>query len=38
MTKKIIAFGATNNSQSINKKLAEYTANQLIEAKIKEIL
>jgi len=29
MTKKIIAFGATNNSQSINKKLAEFTVNQL---------
>lgn len=29
MTKKIIAFGATNNSQSINKKFAEFTVNQL---------
>jgi NAD(P)H-dependent FMN reductase len=29
MTKKIIAFGASNNSQSINKKFATYTANQL---------
>jgi NAD(P)H-dependent FMN reductase len=29
--KKILAFGASNNSQSINKKLAEYVANQLTE-------
>ena len=29
MTKKVIAFGASNNSQSINKKFATYTASQL---------
>jgi NAD(P)H-dependent FMN reductase len=29
MTKKIIAFGASNSSQSINKQLAEYTSTQL---------
>ncbi|MHA7944893.1 NADPH-dependent FMN reductase [Formosa sp. 3Alg 14/1] len=30
MTKRIIAFGASNSKQSINKQLAEYTASQLI--------
>ncbi|WP_425234905.1 NADPH-dependent FMN reductase [Ulvibacterium sp.] len=29
MTKKIIAFGASNSKNSINKKLAEYTADQI---------
>lgn len=31
MTKKIIAFGASNSSQSINKKFAQFTATQLTE-------
>jgi NAD(P)H-dependent FMN reductase len=34
MTKKIIAFGASNNSQSINKQFAEYAANQLQEVDV----
>ncbi|MEM8967670.1 MAG: NAD(P)H-dependent oxidoreductase [Bacteroidota bacterium] len=29
MTKKVIAFGASNSTQSINKRFAEYTASQL---------
>jgi len=33
MTKKIIAFGASNSKQSINKQLAEYTAEQLTDVK-----
>ena len=33
MTKKIIVFGASNSKQSINKQLAEYTAQQLTDVK-----
>ena len=33
MTKKIIVFGASNSKQSINKQLAEYTAQQLTGVK-----
>jgi len=34
MNKKIVAFGASNSRQSINKKLAEYTANQINNAEV----
>ena len=34
MSKKIIAFGASNSSQSINKKLATYAASQLEDAEV----
>lgn len=35
MTKKIVAFGASNSRKSINKTLAEYTANQIKGAEVK---
>jgi chromate reductase, NAD(P)H dehydrogenase (quinone) len=34
MTKKIIAFGATNSKKSINKKLATFAANQIKNAEV----
>ena len=34
MTKKILAFGASNSKASINKQLASYAANQLKEVKV----
>ena len=33
--KKIIAFGASNSKHSINKTLANYTANQIVNAEVK---
>lgn len=35
MTKKIIAFGASSSKNSINSKLANFTANQISNAKVK---
>jgi NAD(P)H-dependent FMN reductase len=34
MTKKIIAFGASNSRQSINKKLANFAAHQITDAEV----
>ncbi len=34
MTKKILAFGASNSKASINKQLANYAANQLTEVEV----
>ncbi len=34
MSKKIIAFGASNSKQSINKQLATYAANQIEDAEV----
>ena len=31
--KKIVALGGSNSKQSINKELAEYTANQIVDSK-----
>jgi len=35
MTKKIIAFGASSSKNSINKKFADFTANQVSNAEVK---